>query len=150
MVATIMFTQPNMTGLGRGMNSSNDMMVAGVAVSSASLVLVIIGVVLGFRWSRKEQNELRQDREKHYSSPPASARISLRGVLDTNNCEEVTIPAHGTNFVPAERAGHHALRSPQVIRQLDSTDVPACHLLASRSTYELPSSIIDSYFERPI
>lgn len=148
-IVMTMFSQPKMTGSGQEMSSSNNIMAAGVGVSSAALVLMIIGGLLGFRWSRKKQNKLRKDREKHYPSPPASERVFLRRVLDTNNHEEITNPAQCTDVVPADRAGHHAPRSPQAIRQLDSTDVPARQQLASRSTYELPSSIIDSYFEHP-
>ena len=136
-----------MTGSGQEIHSSSDITVAGVAVASAVLVLMIIGLFIGFRWWRKERNELRKDMEKYYSSPQARKRILLRRMLDTKNFEEVINSARGTDAVPSGRAGHLSPRSPPVIRQLDSTDVPALQQLASRSTYELPSSIIDSYFE---
>ena len=110
-------------------------MVAGVVVSSAALLLMIIGVLLGFHW-QKERKELRKDREKYNSRSQARERILLRRVLDTtNNYEEITNPARGTDVAPADRASHHTPRSPPVIRELDSTDVPAQYQLASRSTY---------------
>ena len=128
--------------------SSNNVMVAGIAISSAALVLMMIGVLLGFCWHRKTRVELRKDREKHDPRPPARKRIFLRRVLDTHEHKEVTNPVRGTDVarVPANGADHHAPRSPQMI----SIDVPTQHQLASRSTNELPSDIINCYFERQI
>ena len=62
-----------MIGSGQEVSSSNDVMVAAVAVSSAALVLMIIGVLLGFRWHRKKTDELRKDWEKYDPNPPARA-----------------------------------------------------------------------------
>ena len=108
-----------MTGCGQEIHSSNDVTVAGVAVASAVLVLMIIGVLIGFRWWRKERNELRKDIEKYYSSPQSRKRIVLRRMLDTNNFEEVINSAKGTDAVPSGRADHLSPRSPPVIRQLE-------------------------------
>ena len=83
------FSEPRMTGSGQEIHSSNNVTVAGVAVASAVLVLMIIGVLIGFRWWRKERTELRKDMEKYRSSPQARKRILLRRMLDTNNFEEV-------------------------------------------------------------